>query len=185
MNFGRFLEERRRFKCDGAVTPDMYLESPMDAWYVWVGVALVSIGLAAFVVSLPSQPPPDADRVASAIDRVGASEYDAATTLDHDAETVRIGSERIAMRNDGGTSRARISFERVLPVREVDLTESERVVIDGVLAGERLLPAGLEATLADAVAALDTEPAEWYPATGELRARAVSVEGKRIVLVDA
>lgn len=161
----------------------MYLEAPMDAWYVWVGVALVSIGLAAFAVSLPSTPSPDAERAAGALDRVGASEYEAATTLEHDAEAVRIGAEQIAMRNEGGTDRARVSFGPLLPVHTLALNDSERVALDGVLAGERQLGA-LEATLVDAVAALETETGAWQPATGELRARSVRVDGQRVVLVE-
>jgi hypothetical protein len=161
----------------------MYLEAPMDAWYVWVGVALVSIGLAAFAVSLPSQPPPDAEGAAGAIDRVGASEYEAATTLDHDAEEVRVGPERIGMRNDGGTARATVSFGPVLPVQALDLNSSERRALDGFLAGEQPLQAGLEATLADAVGQLETETGEWRPATGPLRARSVVIEAQRVVLV--
>jgi len=161
----------------------MYLDAAMDAWYVWVGVALVSIALAAFAVSLPSEPPPDAGQAAEALDRVGASEYDAATTLEHDAEAVRVGAEGIAMRNEGGTDRARVSFGPVLPVHTLALNDSQRVALEGVLAGERQL-GDLEVLLADAVAALDTETGAWHPATGDLRARAVRVDGQRVALVE-
>lgn len=152
----------------------------MDAWYVWVGVTLVSIGLLSVAVALPSEPPPDAERVANAIDRVGVSEHEAATGLDHDAEAVRVGPERIAMRNNGGTDRATLSFGPVVPVPALDLNDTERRWVDGVLAGERPLPGSLEATLAGAT---DEHPGEWYPAEGELRARSVRVAGERVVLV--
>lgn len=160
----------------------MDLEAPVDAWYVWLGVTLVSVGLAGVVVGLPSEPPPDAERVAGALDRVGASEHDAAASLDHDAEAIRIDSERIAMRSDGGTARARVSFGPVVPVHTLDLNATERRALDGFLAGERLLPP-LEATLAAGVADLRTETGEWYPADGTVRARGASVAGQRVVLV--
>jgi len=161
----------------------MYLEAPMDAWYVWVGVALVSVGLAAFAVSLPAQPPPDAGRAAGAIDRVGASEYEAAASLDHDAQSIRIGPERVAMRNKGGTDRATLAFGPVVPVATLALNNSQRTVMAGVLAGERPLPARLRATVSDALADRSRDSGEWNPATGTLRARSVRVDGKRVVLV--
>jgi hypothetical protein len=161
----------------------MDLDAPMDAWYVWVGVSLVSVGLLAFAAGMPSQPPPDAGRAAAAIDRVGASEYDAAMALDHDAETVRVGPERIAMRNNGGTDRATLSFGPVLPLSVVGSNESQRTVLEGVLAGEQPLPAELHDTISDSLADLDTESGEWRPATDDLRARSVRVDGQRIVLV--
>lgn len=161
----------------------MYLEAPMDAWYVWVGVALVSIGLLSVAVALPSEPPPDAERVADAIDRVGASEYEAATTLAHDAEMVRVGPERIAMRNGAGTDRARLSFGPVLPVHALELNDTERRQVDGVLAGERPLPAGLEASIGNVVTRLANTTGGWRPAGDQLRARSVRVDGERVVLV--
>ncbi len=155
----------------------------MDGWYTWVAVALVSIGLAGVAVSLPDEPPPDADRAAGVLDRVGASEYGAAATLDHDAEAVRIGTERIAMRNGGGTDRARVSFGAVVPVYTLDLSPAQRTILDGVLAGERTLPGSLVDTLEERLSALETATGEWRPATGTLRARAVAVGDRRVVLV--
>ncbi len=161
----------------------MDLEAPVDAWYVWLGVTLVSIGLAGVAVGLPSEPPPDAERVAGALDRVGASEYDAATSLDHDADAIRIGSERVAMRSDGGTARARVSFGPVVPVHALDVNDTERRALDGFLAGERSLPPPLEGPLAAGVADLRNGTGEWYPADGALRARLVTLADQRVVLV--
>ena len=154
-------------------------EVPADAWYVWIGVSIVSIGLAGVVVALPAEPPPDAERAAGALDRVAAAGYDATVTLEHDADAVRIGPERIAMRNNGGVSRARLSFGPVVPVDALEMTAAERTVIDGVIAGERPLPAGFERRLAG----VDNETGRWSPARGALRARAVEVAGRRVVLV--
>jgi hypothetical protein len=52
----------------------MNLEAPADAWYVWVGVALVSMTVAGVVGGLPSQPPPDSQTAANTVDRVAVSE---------------------------------------------------------------------------------------------------------------
>jgi hypothetical protein len=161
----------------------MEFEAPMDGWYTWVAVALVSVGLAGVAVSLPDEPPPDADRAAGVLDRVGASEYEAATTLDHDAEAVRLGPERIAMRNSGGVDRARVSFGPVVPVYTLALTPAQRTSLNGVLAGERTLSVDLEEALEDGLSALETTTGEWRPATGTLRARAVEIGNRRMVLV--
>jgi hypothetical protein len=161
----------------------MEFEAPMDGWYTWVAVALVSIGLAGVAVSLPDEPPPDADRAAGVLDRIGASEHEAAATLDHDAEAVRIGTERIAMQNSGGTDRARVSFGAVVPVYTLDLSPAQRIILDGVLAGERTLPASLVDTVEERLSAPETTTGEWRPATGTLRAQAVTVGDRRVVLV--
>ena len=161
----------------------MEFEAPMDGWYTWVAVALVSIGLAGVAVSLPDRPPPDADRAVGVLDRVGASEYGAAASLDHDAEAVRIGPEQIAMRNSAGADRARVSFGPVVPVSTLELTPDQRTILDGVLAGERTLPTELKGTLENELSVPETTTGEWRPAAGTLRARAVDIGDQRIVLV--
>lgn len=161
----------------------MELETPVDGWYVWVAVALVSVGFAAVALHLPAEPPPDADRAAGALDRVGAAGYDAATTVDHDADAVRVGPERIAMRSDGGTSRARVSFGPVVPVSALDLNATERTALEGVLAGERAPPESLEASLEAALEGWTATAGEWRPSDGTLRARGVTLDKGRVVLV--
>jgi len=44
-------------------------EAPVDAWSVWLAVALVSIAVAGVVLSFPTGPPPDANQAANAIER--------------------------------------------------------------------------------------------------------------------
>nr|WP_225333604.1 hypothetical protein [Halomicrobium urmianum] len=45
---------------------------PVDAWYVWLGVAAASVTALGTVAALPSGTPPDAAAAADAIDRVAA-----------------------------------------------------------------------------------------------------------------
>ena len=161
----------------------MEFEAPIDAWYVWVGVSLVSIAIAGIALAIPAQPPPDADEVAGTLDRVAASGYDASATVPHDATHVRLGSERIGLRNDGGTDEARISFGTVVALPSVNATESEQTALEGVVAGERMLDSELESVLAVAVAEAKHSTGEWVNAEDSLRARAVSVSGERVILV--
>jgi len=64
----------------------MELESPADAWYVWFGVALVSLAFVGVVASFPTEPPPDTAEAADAIDRVTASGYNATAEYEHNAD---------------------------------------------------------------------------------------------------
>lgn len=170
----------------------MDLEAPMDAWYVWLGVSLVSIGLASFAISIPSTPPPDAEGAASVIDRVAASDAEASATHEHDATAVRLGPERLEMRNDGGIARSRISFGTVFTLESVANSTAERRAFEGFLAGTQPLNDTMADALITALAAVPNErttghstPDAWRPADGTLRARAVTVADSRVVLVDA
>lgn len=171
----------------------MELETPADAWYVWVGVAIVSVGVAGIALGLPSQPPPDANEAANAIDRVAASQYGASASFDHDAEAVRIGPKQIALRNDGGTAHASIAVGSMTPVFETEgrlyragsaLVDGEpvpQVVADSSFESERALREAFEQSRQR----LDREGANWRAAEGNLRVRAVRLDGETVVLVDA
>lgn len=94
----------------------MELESPADAWYVWFGVALVSLTFVGVVASFPSEPPPDAAEAADAIDRVTASGYNASAEYEHNADRWYVANKTIVMKNDGGIARESLSYARVVPV---------------------------------------------------------------------
>jgi phage-related baseplate assembly protein len=155
------------------------LEAPADAWYVWLGVAVVSIGLAGIVAGLPAQPPPDAARVTSAIDSVAATEHAATATVDHDATAVRIGAERIALRNDGGTTHARIAYGRMVDVRTVAPARREPLL--ALL--NRTTTADQHRDLLREVADATTT-GDWRPAGDTLRVRSVTVDDSTVLLID-
>lgn len=184
----------------------MDFEAPVDAWYVWLGVAAVSVALAGVVLSLPSQPPPDAVEAANTIDRVAASTYTADASYEHDAAEVRIGVSRVSMRNDGGTDHASVAFGPLTPLAaaaSIDGTErpdaaEEYAALEAVLHGEH--PSAVveefdgvddEAQLYDATAEAraavetDDELLEWVPATGTLHVRRIELDGEVVVLVTA
>lgn len=171
----------------------MEFESPADAWYVWVGVAIVSVGVAGVALGLPSVPPPDANEAANGIDRVAASQYGASASFDHDAETVRIGPKQIAMRNDGGTAHASIAVGSMTPVFETkdELHRAATALVDGEPTPQVVAESGFESeralreALQQARLRLDREGANWRPTSGKLRARAVRLDGETVVLVDA
>jgi hypothetical protein len=170
----------------------MDLEAPVDGWYVWLGVALLSVAVLAFAISLPAQPPPDATAAANAIDRVASSSHQAAASYDHDAGAIKIDTKRIVMRNDGGTSRESVAFGSLTPVHAV-ADEDKREALEQITYGHH--PAsvldnysfGPRAVLEAAAAArerIDRHGAEWRPADGVLYVRRVDIGSRTLVLVD-
>jgi len=174
----------------------MDLEAPVDAWYVWIGVALVSTGLLGVALALPSQPPPDATKAANTIDRVAGSTHQAAASYDHDATEVRIGTKQLSMRNDGGTAHASIAFGSLTPVSAVE-NGSIRRVLERILHGqspERAIAnvSGVDEVAqllhgaggaADAREKIERRGAAWRSAADRLRVRKLELAGETVVLV--
>ncbi|MFC4246743.1 hypothetical protein ACFOZ7_06990 [Natribaculum luteum] len=147
-------------------------EAPADAWFVWAGVALVSVAVAGVALELPSTPPPDANAAANAIDRAAGNPYDATVTYEHDAEEVRLDAKRISLRDDGDTAHASVAYGSVVPVTGHDRLENVtdgtplRTEFDGPFA------------VVDFVNALEDahedNAGEWHPSTGRLTVRTIS-----------
>ncbi|WP_181693126.1 hypothetical protein [Natronomonas sp. LN261] len=92
-------------------------EMPLDAWYVWIGLTIVSGTAVGMVSALPSAVPPDASGAARTVDSVAASEH--AAVGKHplsNAETARVGADSISLRGPGGTEHARFGYGPVVPV---------------------------------------------------------------------
>ncbi|MCU4717770.1 DUF7283 family protein [Halapricum hydrolyticum] len=158
----------------------MDLEAPADAWYVWVGVALVSVAAMGIALGFPSGPPPDANAAANAIDRAAGSAHEGSATYDHDARFYWIDGERIAMQNEHGVTKATLAYGPVVPIGD-DL-ELERV-----LHGERLTdvyPSNatrspqrqFDEDVAAALASVDSVDPEWRAAGETLSVRVVDYE---------
>jgi hypothetical protein len=91
-------------------------DTPLDAWYVWLGVGMVSVAVTGTALALPTVAPPSAAPVADAIDRVGSSPNQAYATVDIVADRIRLSPRSIALDTGGGTARARLAFGPVTPV---------------------------------------------------------------------
>jgi len=92
---------------------------PLDAWYVWIGLAIVGSAVFGLASALPSAMPPDATGAARTVDGVAAS--DNAAVGKHplsNAESVRIGSGSISVRGPGGTEHAGFGYGPIVPVVE-------------------------------------------------------------------
>lgn len=152
---------------------------PVDAWYLWLGLAAASVAAFGVAAQFPTQPPPDADGAADAVDVVASSPYPASVTYPLAAEGVKLEPHRIALRAEGGTSQASFAYGPVTPVRAGTLLWE-------VLRGAR--PSHVfesPAAFDRAATAARERSAEWRPAADELRARRVSWEGVDVTLVEA
>ncbi|QLK27247.1 hypothetical protein HYG81_06490 [Natrinema zhouii] len=156
----------------------MDLEAPVDAWYVWLAVSIVSAAIAGIALGLPTGPPPDANRAANTIERTAGSSYDTSATYDHDATEIKFDGRTLAMRNEHGTSRASLSYGHVVPVMGHERLEnlSEGRSFEEEYAAEfadtetnafDVFLEGVESAYAD-------NSGEWRTADDQLRTRTVS-----------
>jgi hypothetical protein len=152
-------------------------EAPLDAWYVWIGLAAVSGATLGVAGGLPSAVPPDADGSARTVDSVAASDH--AAVEEHplsNAKTVRVGTDSVSLRGPGGTAHAAFGYGPVTPV-------SSDSKLDAVLHGEPpgavfVTPSAFEHA---ARKARESEP-HWKE-TDRLLVRRVNWEGTDVVLV--
>lgn len=156
-------------------------DAPLDAWYTWLGVSLVSLALLGTVTSLPTQPPPDAASVADTVDGVAAADHP--TTGEHPlaADAIRLGPHRVALRSDGGTAHASFAFGPVTPVR--DGSALQRVLYG--TPPERAFESRRAFQQALVDARTESANSTWRPVERTLVVRRVSWEGVDAVLVDA
>lgn len=173
----------------------MDFEAPVDAWYVWIGVAIVAAGLFAVVTSLPSNPPPDANEAVNTIDEVAGNPYPADARYEHDATEVRIGVQEVSLRNDAGTNRATVRYGPMTPLDAVDGVANRSAVcriLDGesptqVVKSIDAIENGRQLRVAAATArtSVETRGANWRHADGTVRVRKVFLDGEPVVFVDA
>jgi hypothetical protein len=152
-------------------------DAPVDAWYGWVGTALVSAALLGVAVDLPSRPPPDAAGLADTVDAVAASPHAATAAHPVRARRIRVGPRRVALRGPGGTSHATFSYP-VVPVPPDD--GPLRRVLHGAPPDRAFgSPARLRRA---AERARETDP-DYRPVGDRLLVRRVTWEDTRVTLV--
>lgn len=167
----------------------MNFEAPADGWYVWLGIALTSTLVAGVALTLPAEPPPDANSTANAVEHVATARYGATATCEHNAEAVKIGSRTITMRNEAGTARATITVGKMTPLTAVT-NETRRSKLRRIADGmdpESVLGANASETLslwvADIQQTLQTQQRGWHTSNEPIRVRKVTTADGDIILV--
>jgi len=151
------------------------LGPPIDAWYVWLGVALVSLAVLGVAAVATPEPPSTAEAAADTIEEVAASRAPATGRHPIDAERVRIDAYTLTI--DGDT--ATLDYGKMTPaprgsdLRRVALGAHPLTVFDspGAFAAA-VRDAGKEGTIVE-------------PAGDELIVRTLTYGGNDVVLVTA
>ena len=102
-------------------------ELPIDAWYVWIGVAAASVVVFTVATAFPTAPPPDAGGVAETVDEIAAGSAPASATHAVEADRVAIHPNGLRLAGDGGETTAAFAFGPVTPAIEEPL----RSVLEG------------------------------------------------------
>jgi hypothetical protein len=154
-------------------------DTPVDSWYRWLGVAGASLAVLGAAVGLPTGAGPDAAAAATTIDSVAASTHPGVAEHPLSADRVRLGAGTVALRSDGHTATATLSYGPVTPVRD-------GTRLAAVLAGtppSRVFDS--PAAFARAAAAARNRTPVWRRAGGGVLVRRVSWEGVDVTLVGA
>jgi hypothetical protein len=142
------------------------LDVPVESTYVWIGLTVVGLAVMGLALRVPTAPPPDATAAARTVDSVASSPYEATGRQPIDAEAIRLGSERVGLRTDGGTAHAAFAYDTVVPAFGPDLS--------AVLRGRQ--PSDVfsdRAAFAAAIADARTHDPRWRPALERLLVRRV------------
>jgi len=152
------------------------LDAPADAWYLWIGLALASAAALAVVAGFPTAPPPDADALATAIDRVATSPYAGTGEHDVDADAIRLTPGTVALRRDGATATAALATS----VTPAGSSRSLRAVLRGTPPSELY---GSRAAFDRAAAAARDREHAWHDPDDTLTARKVTWGDVDVTLV--
>lgn len=151
-------------------------EVPVDAMYVWFGVATVSVAALGVVTAFPTTTPPDATAVADAVDRTAVGPTGAYSVTAIEAAEIRLGPHRLALRNEGGAESTTLAYGPVTPAVNDDRLE---LLLHGrptedVFESPEAFRTAVEAA---------QSRGEWRPASSQLEARRVSWGETDVTLV--
>lgn len=155
------------------------LDVPVESTYLWIGLAVVGAAVLGLAVRVPTAAPPDATAAARTVDSVASSPYEARGEHRLDAAEIRLGSDRIGLRTDGGEAHQSFAYESVVPVFG---RESLAAVLEGRHPSDAFLTkAAFEAALDRA----ETTDPTWQPAPETLVVRRVNWGESNATLVGA
>ena len=149
---------------------------PADSAWIWLGLVVVTASMFGVVTDVGATPP-DAERVAGAIDHVAASSHTASGRVQIQAASVKLEPHRIGLRGPGGSAHSSFDYGPITPVRPGTRLDA---ILDGSPPSEEFAnPRSYEYM----AAAARNRDAEWEPAGPVLRIRRVQYGEVNCVLV--
>lgn len=153
------------------------LDTPVDATYVWFGLAVVGVAALGLALRLPAAPAPDAAGVADTVDSAAASPHDATAAHAVAADAVKVRPRRLSLRSRRGVARAPLGYP-VTPAGDGELD----AVLHGTPPGDAFDSAADFCRAAER--ARDGRPS-WQPVDDRVLVRHVTWEGCDVTLVGA
>lgn len=157
-------------------------ELPIDAWYVWIGVAAASVVVFGLASTFPTAPPPDASGVAETVDEIAAGSSPASAIHAVEADRIAVHPNGIRLAGDGGETTAAFAFGPVTPATKEPL----KSVLEGQPATDVFeRPEAFQQAAIDAGTESGTDAGEldWHPTDGTVRVRQVHWGSVRVTLV--
>jgi hypothetical protein len=154
------------------------LDTPIDATYVWLGLAVASAAALGLALRLPAAPAPDAAGVADTVDSAAASPHGSTAAHPVAADAVKVRPRRLSLRSERGVARAALDFGPVTPTGDGRLD----AVLHGTPPGAAFESSSGLCRAADR--ARDADPA-WQPVEDRVLVRHVTWEGCDVTLVGA
>jgi hypothetical protein len=155
------------------------LDTLADVPPVVVALSLVSTTLLGVAVASQPSVAPRADALAGTVNAVAAADTQGVESRAVHADSVRIATHQISVRDDAGTAHAAYAYGPVVPVRQ---NTAMWRVLQGVPPG-----AVFEGSIEFANAAVDARrrDARWRQSHGRLTVRRVTWRGVDVTLVGA
>lgn len=141
-------------------------DAPLDAPYLWLGLVAASLTTLGIATALTTVPPAGADRIATVVDEVAASPFQAVERVRLSAAAIRLDSSRISLRARGAVAHATLASGPVTPAGRGRIA----AVLEGATVREVFDSAS---AFAAAMRAARSRPATWRVAPDTLTVRRV------------
>jgi len=161
-------------------------DTPLDAWYVWVGLVLISGVMLGIVFELPTEQPPDAGELVDTAEFVAAAGDGATATVEPTAEAIRTDGTTVELKGDGDVSRETMSTGIIVPIKAAE-TDRKHSGLKQLLEEPTAVPKDKQSVLKSHINTLAESPntlsEEWLSVDDRVTLRGVTVNESSVILL--